>query len=72
MIESGSTEVSKVADTIKTHHNDTNLVRELRATGRVIEPLADYHKDEVRDLGRQLALPEALLVRHPFPGTYGL
>eukprot|EP01127_Copromyxa_protea_P011858 TRINITY_DN3024_c0_g1_i1.p1 TRINITY_DN3024_c0_g1~~TRINITY_DN3024_c0_g1_i1.p1 ORF type:complete len:665 (-),score=136.96 TRINITY_DN3024_c0_g1_i1:50-1768(-) len=68
MIESGSAEVSSVADTIKTHHNDTNLVRELRALGRVIEPLSDYHKDEVRDLGRQLGLPEELVIRHPFPG----
>lgn len=35
------------ADAIKTHHNDTELVRELRARGRVVEPLKDYHKDEV-------------------------
>lgn len=39
---------SSGADAIKTHHNDTALVRELRAKGRVIEPLKDYHKDEVR------------------------
>eukprot|EP01126_Amoeba_proteus_P043357 TRINITY_DN4756_c0_g1_i16.p1 TRINITY_DN4756_c0_g1~~TRINITY_DN4756_c0_g1_i16.p1 ORF type:complete len:205 (-),score=44.44 TRINITY_DN4756_c0_g1_i16:668-1282(-) len=68
MIESGSLEVSKVADTIKTHHNDTNLVRELRSLGRVVEPLCDYHKDEVRVLGRELGLPEHLVTRHPFPG----
>ena len=32
---------------IKTHHNDTALVRLLRDQGRIIEPLKDYHKDEV-------------------------
>jgi GMP synthase (glutamine-hydrolysing) len=32
---------------IKTHHNDTTLVRELRAKGKIVEPLRDYHKDEV-------------------------
>jgi GMP synthase (glutamine-hydrolysing) len=38
---------SSGADAIKTHHNDTDLVRALRDSGRVIEPLRDYHKDEV-------------------------
>ena len=37
-----------LASTIKTHHNDTNLVRQLRANGRVVEPLKDFHKDEVQ------------------------
>ena len=68
MIESGSKKVSKVASTIKTHHNDTNLVRELRNKGYVLEPLIDYHKDEVRQLGKQLNLPDKLVYRHPFPG----
>ena len=36
-----------LASTIKTHHNDTNLVRQMRAEGRVVEPLKDFHKDEV-------------------------
>ena len=36
------------AAVIKTHHNDTALVRQLRDAGRIIEPLRDYHKDEVR------------------------
>ena len=35
------------ADCIKTHHNDTALVRKLRDQGRVVEPLKDFHKDEV-------------------------
>jgi GMP synthase (glutamine-hydrolysing) len=44
------------------------LIRQLRAQGRVLEPLADYHKDEVRALGRDLGLPEDLVERQPFPG----
>ncbi|KIH61758.1 GMP synthase domain protein [Ancylostoma duodenale] len=68
LIESASEIASGHADTIKTHHNDTALVRELRATGRVIEPLKDFHKDEVRELGRSLGLPDELVDRQPFPG----
>lgn len=68
MIESASSLASGSADAIKTHHNDTELVRMLREKGRVVEPLKDFHKDEVRALGRDLGLPEELLMRHPFPG----
>jgi GMP synthase (glutamine-hydrolysing) len=68
LIESASTMASQKADVIKTHHNDTNLVRQLRAQGKVIEPLADYHKDEVRELGKMLNLPDEIVWRHPFPG----
>ena len=56
------------ADCIKTHHNDTQLVRKLRDQGRVVEPLKDFHKDEVRALGAELGLPIDLTMRHPFPG----
>jgi GMP synthase (glutamine-hydrolysing) len=63
LIESASHTVSSSASVIKTHHNDTNLIRQLRASGRVLEPLADYHKDEVRALGRDLGLPEDLVER---------
>lgn len=47
LIESGSSLVSSHADVIKTHHNDTQLVRQLRSSNRVVEPLAEFHKDEV-------------------------
>lgn len=68
LIESASAVVSTVADKIKTHHNDTDLVRALRDAGKVIEPLKDYHKDEVRQLGSLLGLPDELVWRQPFPG----
>ena len=68
LIESASSLASSHAETIKTHHNDTALVRELRSLGKVIEPLKDFHKDEVRELGRTLGLPESIVNRHPFPG----
>lgn len=68
LIESASASASKSAETIKTHHNDTFLVRQLRDQGKVIEPLSEYHKDEVRELGKELGLPEELIWRQPFPG----
>jgi len=68
LIESASKLASANAQTIKTHHNDTNLVREKRNQGLIIEPLKDYHKDEVRELGLMLGLNESMVYRHPFPG----
>jgi GMP synthase (glutamine-hydrolysing) len=64
-IESGGT--SK-ADLIKTHHNRVAGIQKLIAENRIIEPLHLLYKDEVRELGREIGLPEALLERHPFPG----
>jgi GMP synthase (glutamine-hydrolysing) len=52
--------------TIKTHHNVGGLPEELGF--ELIEPLRDLFKDEVREIGRELALPDALVWRHPFPG----
>jgi len=71
LIESASTLATSgdaEASCIKTHHNDTMLVRQLREKGRVVEPLKDFHKDEVRAIGRELGLPTELTNRHPFPG----
>jgi len=68
LIESASRLASSNADAIKTHHNDTEYVRILRDKGFIVEPLKDFHKDEVRQLGRQLGLSEKMVMRHPFPG----
>lgn len=64
-IESGGT---AKADLIKTHHNRVAGIQKLIAQNRLVEPLRDLYKDEVRTLGRELGLPAALLDRHPFPG----
>jgi GMP synthase (glutamine-hydrolysing) len=56
------------ASTIKTHHNRVEKVLELQAEGKVIEPLAELFKDEVRALGKSLGMPPHILWRHPFPG----
>ncbi|MBI2638544.1 glutamine-hydrolyzing GMP synthase [Candidatus Peregrinibacteria bacterium] len=64
-IESAGT---KYADKIKTHHNRVPEILELIKKGRVIEPLAELYKDEVRKLGTQLGLPDSMVWKHPFPG----
>jgi GMP synthase (glutamine-hydrolysing) len=52
--------------TIKTHHNVGGLPANMPFA--LIEPLRDLFKDEVRRIGRELGLPEEILVKHPFPG----
>ncbi len=64
-IESGAT---KNSHKIKTHHNRVDRIEELLRAGRVVEPIADLYKDEVRNLGRLLGLPDEIVERHPFPG----
>jgi len=64
-IESGGTRHAAV---IKTHHNRVEAIQRLLEEGRVIEPLAQLYKDEVRKVGERLGLPEELIWRHPFPG----
>jgi GMP synthase (glutamine-hydrolysing) len=56
--------------TIKTHHNVGGLPeRMMNGQGlKLIEPLRELFKDEVRELGRQLGIPHDLVMRHPFPG----
>lgn len=64
-IESGG---SAKADVIKTHHNRVAGIQKLIETGRIVEPLCGFYKDEVREIGRELGIPDAFLHRHPFPG----
>jgi GMP synthase (glutamine-hydrolysing) len=64
-IETGGT---RRADTIKTHHNRVPVIEEMIAQGKVVEPLAELYKVEVRELGERLGVPADVLARHPFPG----
>ncbi len=64
-IETGGT---KRADTIKTHHNRVPIIEDMIAEGRVVEPLAELYKVEVRELGERLGIPREVVWRQPFPG----
>lgn len=68
LIESGSSSASGHADVIKSHHNDTELVRKLREAGRVLEPWRYLQKDDVREVSRVLNMPSEISERQPFPG----
>ncbi len=65
VIESGGAKTKK-ATTIKSHHNVGGLPETLGL--KLLEPLRDLFKDEVRELGVALGLPHEMVHRHPFPG----
>ncbi len=62
IIESGT----KTAQTIKSHHNVGGLPEDMRF--KLIEPLKSLFKDEVREVGKRLGLPDEIIHRQPFPG----
>lgn len=62
IIESGT----KTAQTIKSHHNVGGLPEDMRF--KLIEPLKSLFKDEVREVGKRLGLPDEIVHRQPFPG----
>lgn len=57
---------SKHSHTIKSHHNVGGLPKDMRF--KLLEPFRDLFKDEVREIGRKLGVPEDFIRRHPFPG----
>lgn len=65
VIESAGAKTKK-ANTIKSHHNVGGLPETLRL--KLLEPLRELFKDEVRELGLALGLPREMVFRHPFPG----
>jgi GMP synthase (glutamine-hydrolysing) len=65
VIESAGAKTKK-AHTIKSHHNVGGLPETLHL--KLLEPLRELFKDEVRALGMELGLPRAMVMRHPFPG----
>lgn len=61
-----STSFKGPSATIKSHHNVGGLLKNMKL--KLIEPLRELFKDEVRVLGREMGMPEEVLGRHPFPG----
>jgi GMP synthase (glutamine-hydrolysing) len=64
-IESGGTQY---ASRIKTHHNRVSVIQELLKKGKIVEPLAQFYKDEVRQIGSRIGLAPRLVSKQPFPG----
>jgi GMP synthase (glutamine-hydrolysing) len=65
VIESAATKFGK-AHVIKSHHNVGGLPERMKL--KLVEPLRELFKDEVRNVGLALGLPESMVMRHPFPG----
>ncbi|HZX49937.1 MAG TPA: glutamine-hydrolyzing GMP synthase [Candidatus Paceibacterota bacterium] len=66
VVESAKTATGKKTQTIKSHHNVGGLPKKLNL--KLLEPLRDLFKDEVREVGQKLGLPEHAVWRQPFPG----
>lgn len=66
IIESVSTKGP--SDVIKSHHNRVEEVLDLISQGKIIEPLKELFKDEVRVIGKKLGMPDDIIFRQPFPG----
>jgi GMP synthase (glutamine-hydrolysing) len=64
-IETGGT---RRADTIKTHHNRVPIIEQMIQAGRVVEPIRELYKVEVREMAEALGIAAPLVWRHPFPG----
>lgn len=67
VIESGATKTGSASVTIKSHHNVGGLPAQMNL--KLLEPIRELFKDEVRRLGLELGLSSELLQRHPFPGA---
>jgi GMP synthase (glutamine-hydrolysing) len=61
-----SAKASEAATVIKTHHNVGGLPEDMKL--KLVEPLKDLYKDEVREVGKLIGLSNGVLMRHPFPG----
>jgi len=61
-----SVSIKGISNTIKSHHNVGGLPEYLPF--RLIEPIRELFKDEVRNIGRELKIPDDILLKHPFPG----
>ncbi len=64
-IESGGTPRSEI---IKTHHNRVSAIQKFIEQRRLVEPISDLYKDEVRNIGTKLHLPKKVVSAYPFPG----
>ena len=64
IIESGG--YAKIADKIKSHHNVGGLPEKMKL--KLIEPINELFKDEVRHVGKELCISDEFIMRHPFPG----
>ncbi len=66
VIESAATNTNGASAVIKSHHNVGGLPEQMKL--KLLEPIRELFKDEVREVGLELGLPHAMVYRHPFPG----